>query len=140
MAVKTIRTPTTGGTQVNAGQHIHYFLHASGAVPIFNHACQHQDEPLLNEKSFQGHPKANYEWVLQRSAGEPVSGLGPDVLAINMDANQDNHGVAMSYITAEAYTLRIELHGANHQKVSTLSDVDYEKDPIGDFVTFEVFR
>jgi len=140
MAVKTVRTPTVGGAQVNANQHIHYFLHASGAKPVFNHACQHQDKPLLNERSFADHPKADYEWVLRRSAAEPVPGLGHDVLAIDMDADQDNDAVSMSYIAVDEYTLRVELHDQNHHNARMLSDIDYERDEVGDFVTFEIFR
>lgn len=138
MSVKTVRTPTVGGVQLNATQHIHYFLQAKGATPIFNHACKHG--VLLNEKSFAGHPKMNYEWVLQRSAGDPVSGLGPDVVAINMDADDEEHGIAMSYFMAESYTLRIEHHDSKHVKIQTLSDIDYQKDDIGDFTGFEVAR
>lgn len=138
MSVKTEKTPTVGGVEVKAGQHLHYFLHALGAVPIFNHACKHG--VLLKETDFAGHPKMGYEWVLQRAPSEPVAGLGPDVRAINMDADQDDHGVAMSYLTAVGYTLRIEHHDSNHGRILMLSDADYEKDDIGDFTGFEVFR
>ena len=138
MSVKTVRTPTVGGVQVKATQHLHYFLHAKGAVPVFNHACKHH--VLLRETGFGRHPKMDYEWVLQRSAADPVSGLGPEVVAISMDADEDDHGVAMSYLTAEEYTLRIEHHDSTHKIILVLSDVDYEKDDIGDFTGFEVFR
>jgi hypothetical protein len=138
MSVKTIRTPTVGGVTVKATQHVHYFLQAKGAVPVFNQACKHG--VLLNQDGFEVPRKMNYEWVLQRSPAEPVSGLGPDVPAISMDADDEDHGIAMSYFTAESYTLRVEHHDSNHTKILTLSDVDYEKDEIGDFTGFEVSR
>jgi hypothetical protein len=123
MAEKTIHTPTVAAVDLKQSEHVHYFLTAEGAEPIFNHACE--EKVLLKEKDFSGHPKMNYEWILRRGADEPVVNVGHDVKVIEMDKSPDNHGVAMSYFTAVSYTLVSEHHDQNHTKIKTLSDIEY---------------
>ena len=139
MTVKTVRTATVGSVELGANEHIHYLLRALGAEPIFNHACE--EGVLLEQSNFSGHPKMNYEWVLRR-AGEPVSGLGDEVLVRKTDKDQDNHGVALSYLFSEEYTLLIEHHDQDHSTIEVLSDKDYEAASPSDFdrTSFKVFR
>lgn len=118
MAETDVRTPNVGGVKLNAGEHLHYFLTALGAQPVFNHVCNHRT--VTEASNFPGHPKMNYEWTL--SHGE-------------LDALGEDYTVTMSYFVALQYTLRIEHHRANHSLIEIASDKDYAGSQNDDFDT-----
>jgi hypothetical protein len=116
MAVKTVRQANVGSVELKSAEHVHYFLDVSGAQGIFNLSCEHRT--LLQETDFPGHPKMHYEWQLKFN---------------DLDADEDNYTVAMSYFVALEYSLRIEHHRADHTRIELLSDKDYEGEGEGDF-------
>jgi hypothetical protein len=116
MAEIAVRTPNVGGVELKAGEHLHYFLRALGAEPVFNLACKHRT--VRKETSFPDHPKMNYEWTLSRE---------------ELDADVEDYTVTMSYFIALQYTLRIEHHRANHSLIETAVDKDYAGSANDDF-------
>lgn len=95
---------------LTANEHLHYFITARGAAPIFNLSCEHKT--LWSEQSF-GPPAMNYERVWP---GTPFEA----------DSNQDEYVFMMSFFAATKYTLRIERHDASHQVLAVVEDIDYE--------------
>lgn len=95
---------------LTGGEHLHYFIKAQGAAPMFNLSCEHKT--LWSEQSF-GPPAMNYERVWPRTP-------------VEADSNQDEYVFMMSFFAATKYTLRIERHDANHQALAVVEDIDYE--------------
>lgn len=95
---------------LTGGEHLHYFITAKGAAPIFNLSCEHKT--LWSEQNF-GPPAMNYERVWPLTPTEA-------------DSNQDEYVFMMSFFAATKYTLRIERHDAAHQVLAVVEDIDYE--------------
>lgn len=108
----TIRTDM-GGVLIKAGQHIHYSLTVSGAMPIFTFACRHKAR--LSAEDF-GPPRKTYEWDWQFPADSDSSEA----------SDEDRYVVEMSFLTALKYTLRAELRTADESVLSLLKDLDAE--------------
>ena len=106
----------SAGVELKAGEHLHYFLRALGAQPVFHMACKHRT--VRKGLDFPDHPKMNYDWTLSREG---------------LDAAAEDYTVAMSYFTALQYTLRIEHHRANHSLIEIAVDKDYAGSENDDF-------
>lgn len=126
MPVTTVRKENEGSLSLAANEHVHYFLTARGAQPLFNLACEHRKD-IVRESQFPDHPKKDYDWVLSRGT---------------LDAADDNYTVAMGYLVALEYTLRIEHHLQDHSRKELISDKDYASQKSDDFDVeiVEVFR
>lgn len=96
--------------KVSSGEHLHFFIRAQGAAPIFSLACTHKT--LWSEKTF-GPPAANYERVW------PLTPL-------EVDSQDDEYVFKVSFFAASKYTLRLERHDATHQVLEVVNDIDYE--------------
>lgn len=90
-------------------EHLHYFIEAKGAIPIFNLSCEHRT--LWSEKDF-GPPVMNYERTWPLTAAE-------------VDAPEEDYGVSFSFFAATDYTLRVERHHASHKVLTVVKDIDY---------------
>lgn len=112
---RTIRV-SRGRVRVNEGQHLHYFVSAKGARPVFSLSCTHKTH---FDAAGLGPPKQDYEVIWPRGSADE----GP-----NDDG--DEYAFAMSFIGALKYTLRVELHDAGHTIVGDgiIVDGDYESE------------
>jgi len=112
---RTIRIQR-GRVRVNDGQHLHYFVTVEGAAPVFSLSCKHKTH--FNAMSL-GPPKKHYEVVWPKSAADE-------------EPSQDGEAYAfsMSFAAALKYTLVVELHDNNHNRVGdgVIVDADYESD------------
>jgi hypothetical protein len=112
---QTIRV-NRGDVLVDSGQHLHYTISVDGAEPVFNLACQHKihfaDDTLGLHK--------NYDVVWPSSSGDDHSEDGED------------YTFSMAFISALKYTIRVELHDADHNLVGDddgiVLDADYESE------------
>jgi hypothetical protein len=95
---------------LSSGEHLHYFITAKGATPIFSLACQHKT--LWSEQTF-GPPAMNYERVWP-------------LIPAEADAKRDEYVFIVSFAAATKYTLRVELHNSSHQNLDVMEDIDYE--------------
>ena len=59
-----------------------------------------------------------------------------------LDGDDDNYTVAMGYLVALEYTLRIEHHDADHNLKELISDQEYASEQSDDFdvEVVEIFR
>jgi len=95
---------------LSGNEHLHYFITAKGATPIFSLACQHKT--LWSEQTF-GAPAMNYDRVWPLNPGEA-------------DAKRDEYVFLISFAAALKYTFRLERHSAGHQVLEVMEDIDYE--------------
>lgn len=95
---------------LSGGEHLHYFITAKGAAPIFNLSCEHKT--LWSAESF-GPPAMNYDRVWPRTPMEA-------------DSDHDEYVFMMSFFATTNYTLRIERHDAGHTVLAVVEDIDYE--------------
>lgn len=102
--------------KLSANEHLHYFVTAMGATPIFSLACQHKT--LWSEQTF-GAPAMNYDRVWPFNTGEA-------------DATRDEYAFIVSFAAATKYTLRLERHDASHQLLEVMEDIDYESNDHSD--------
>jgi len=120
---RTVRV-SLGFVQVNSNsEHLHYFIQARGATPIFNLSCEHRT--LWSEQDF-GPPAPNYDRVWPLTPGE-------------VDAAEDEYGVSFSFFAATDYSLRVERHDANHKVLQMVKDIDYTSSDSQD-IYVESFR
>lgn len=113
---KKTRRVLLGGVRVNDGQHLHYSVTVEGSEPVFSLACRHKKH--FNAADL-GPPKKHYEVVWPKiSADEEPSQEGED------------YTFSMSFVAALKYTLLVELHDAEHNRVGAgvIVDADYESD------------
>lgn len=101
---------------LTGGEHLHYFITAEGATPIFNLSCEHKT--LWSEQSL-GPPAMNYERVWPKTP-------------LEADSDRDEYVFMMSFFAATKYTLRIERHDAGHQVLAVVQDIDYESNDHSD--------
>lgn len=111
---KKTRRVLIGSVRVNEGQHLHYFVTVKGSRPLFSLACEHK--PHFDSKEL-GPSRQEYDIVWPRSSADAA---GPDTYTF-----------AMSFAGTDQYTLRVELHDANHQRVDdgVIVDADYDGTP-----------
>ncbi|MDQ2975563.1 MAG: hypothetical protein M3R69_09155 [Acidobacteriota bacterium] len=114
---RTLRV-TRGRVRVREGQHLHYVVTVDGSRPVFSVSCLHKTH---FEASRLGPPKKQYEMIWERSDAD--AGPGDD---------GDDYSFAMSFIAALKYTVRVELHDADHNLVGEedgiVLDADYESE------------
>jgi len=98
------------------GQHLHYFITAEGSTPVFSLSCRHKTHFSADDL---GPPQKNYEfiWPITSADEEP----GDD---------GESYAFSMAFAAALKYTLRVELHDANHNQMEpgVIVDADYESD------------
>jgi hypothetical protein len=113
---KKTRRVMLGNVRVKDGQHLHYFISAAGSTPIFVLACEHKTH--FDSKEL-GPPRKLYDVVWQRSSADAPG------------ADGDTYTFAMSFAGVDKYTLRVELHNANHLLVDdrVIVDADYDGSP-----------
>lgn len=95
---------------LSANEHLHYFITAKGANPIFSLACEHKT--LWSEQSF-GPSTMNYDRVWPFKTTEA-------------DAKLDEYAFIISFAAATKYTFRVERHNVGHQTLDVMEDIDYE--------------
>jgi hypothetical protein len=121
--IRTVKT-SLGFVKVDLNsEHLHYFIKAKGATPIFNLSCKHRT--LWSERDF-GPPAMNYERVWPKEAGE-------------VDAPEDEYSVSISFFAATDYSLRVERHDSAHEVLELVKDVDYTSTDSQDLFV-EAFR
>jgi hypothetical protein len=101
---------------LSAQEHLHYFITAKGATPLFSLACEHKN---LWSAQTLGPPAMNYDRVWPLTLHEA-------------DSDDDEYVFLVSFFAATQYTLRIERHDANHQVLAVEQDIDYESNFHGD--------
>lgn len=112
---RTVRV-NRGQVRINAGEHLHYFVTVEGATPVFALSCTHKTHFKASDL---GPPKQNYDIVWPGSAADE----GP-----NDDG--DDYTFSMSFIASLKYTLQVELHDNDHNRVGAglIVDADYESE------------
>ncbi|HEV7474398.1 MAG TPA: hypothetical protein VGN90_10140 [Pyrinomonadaceae bacterium] len=107
-----------GAVDVNEGQHLHYFITVVGSKPLFSLVCEHKKVHF--DAVSLGKARQNYEVEWQRDSADAPGQDG------------DTYTFGMSFGGADQYTLRVELHDANHELVDdgVIVDADYFGNPV----------
>ena len=105
-----------GTVRVNKGQHLHYFITAQGAQPVFSLSCRHKTHFNAGDL---GPPKKNYEVVWPRTSADEEEGQDGEAYAFSM-----------SFVAALKYTLKVELHDSSHKRAGNglILDIDFESE------------
>lgn len=114
----------------SAREFLQFQITANGPTATFAFASQDDSngnhETYFQASGFAGHPKTNYDrqWPLP---GDRV--IAPTAIC----------ALTFGFLGATKYTLLVELRDANNTVVSTIKDIDYERDDQTD-VFSELFQ
>ncbi len=101
-----------------AKEYLAYTIKASGAEPGFTYTCAHRD-PISRSDQFQGHPRADYGWKLQKT-GEAL----PTVVAAD-SAAFDTYVVTFLFLAALQYDLTVNLCNSDTTVKKVVQKISY---------------
>lgn len=108
---KVRKDVSTVRVNLSQGEYLSFSLLTQGAQAIFSFACQHRT--LLTQADFDSPPSQKYEWTWGKSPSDT-------------DKSDDVYLVALSFLDATMYTLKIEHRRSDSTMIELLKDLDIE--------------